>query len=106
MKAEAAQTLSLNPLFSDGMVLQSGGSGALVFGEAAPGETVTVAEVSIGEITAVATAEGRWRVELEPRPASQEPTRPPCAEEKELALPPLALDWCTCVAARGGAFGL
>jgi sialate O-acetylesterase len=58
-------------LFSDHMVLQRDRPVA-VWGEAAPGETVAV-EFAGQHKSAVATAAGRWRVDLDPLPASAEP---------------------------------
>ncbi len=59
--------VSLPSVLSDHMVLQRG-EPVPVWGEAEPGETVTV---SIGEQSATAAADqaGRWRVDLQPMPA-------------------------------------
>jgi sialate O-acetylesterase len=66
-----AQELTLSPLFSDGMVLQRELPVA-VWGQAAPGETVTV-EFAGQTVSAPASADGRWSLRLAPLAASAAP---------------------------------
>ena len=71
--ADAAQ-LSVNQLFSDGMVLQTNagyGARPFIYGTAEPGETVTIAGLSRRSARgvpypAVVDAGGSWRVQLDP----------------------------------------
>ena len=58
-------------VFSDHMVLQRERPAA-IWGDAAPGEAVTV-EFAGKRQSTTATADGRWRVQLDPLPASAEP---------------------------------
>ncbi len=69
--AELRGDVSLPPVFGDHMVLQQGAT-IPVWGEAAPGERVTVRFVGRYAET-LADASGRWRVTLRPVPASFTP---------------------------------
>lgn len=63
--------LRIAPVFTDNMVLQRDRS-VPVWGAAAPGAEVSV-EFAGRTSSAVAGADGRWRVDLAPLPASKEP---------------------------------
>jgi sialate O-acetylesterase len=66
-----ARSLSLAPLFSDGMVLQRE-LPVSVWGLATPGERVTV-EFAGQSVSTVAASDGRWSVRLGPLIASSQP---------------------------------
>ncbi|GIW44637.1 MAG: hypothetical protein KatS3mg077_1919 [Candidatus Binatia bacterium] len=57
--------------FSDGMVLQAGMPNP-IWGEADPGETVTVLFAGQAKTTVAAPFTGRWEVQLDPLPATNE----------------------------------
>lgn len=61
---DAEANVSLARIFGDGMVLQQGAK-VPVWGNAAPGEKVTV-KFNGQEVSAVAASNGTWRVALEP----------------------------------------
>ncbi len=63
--------LKMSALFGDNMVLQRGQADP-VWGWDAPGTTVTVSIAGQSK-TAVADTAGKWRVKLDPMPASNEP---------------------------------
>lgn len=63
--------LRMPSIFADGMVLQAG-KPVPVWGKADPGSEVTV-EFAGQKKTAVASASGEWRVDLDPMPVSSKP---------------------------------
>ena len=69
--ASARADVKLPAIFSDHMVVQADAS-VPVWGWAGPGEEVTVSFASQSKTTK-AGADGRWRVKLDPMPASDEP---------------------------------
>ncbi|KAH8078766.1 alpha-galactosidase [Aureococcus anophagefferens] len=71
--ARVAGRVELSPLFSDGAVLQTNfesGMRSLIYGRAAPGETVSVAGahriVGKAPFSTVTDSKGRWRIQLDP----------------------------------------
>jgi len=73
MAATCAAALELGSPFTDGAVLQRDRP-VPVWGWAKPGEKVTVGFAGQSK-DAVADAKGRWRVDLDPMPASKEPRK-------------------------------
>lgn len=66
--AAAQADVRLAPIFSDHMVLQRG-QALPIWGTASPGENITVQLGAKSRATAVAGAEGKWRVNLNALPA-------------------------------------
>jgi sialate O-acetylesterase len=67
----ASAKIELGSLFQDNMVLQQG-SKVPIWGKAEPGETVTVSFAGQAK-TAVAGADGKWMLQLDPLPAQATP---------------------------------